>query len=62
MAFSGRQTSEGEEELEAVVADFDPVGGRSKGVRTSVQGGDTGGVVVQDGDMGTNPQYGADPE
>ena len=34
MAYSGRQALEGEEELGAVVADFDPVGGGSEGVGT----------------------------
>ena len=61
MACSGRQPSEGEEELGAVVAYIDPVGGGSKGVRTFFQGGDTSGVVVWGGDVGTNPQDGAGP-
>ena len=59
MACSGRQPSEGEEELGAVVADFQPGGGRSEGVGVFFQGGDTCGVVVWGGDVGTNPQDGA---
>ena len=46
----------------AVVADFDPVGGGSEGIGTFFQGGDSGGVVVRVGDVGTNPQDGAVPE
>ena len=46
----------------AVVADFDPGGGGSEGVGKFFQGGDTGGVVVRGGDVGTNPQDGAGPE
>ena len=36
-------------------------GGGSKGVGTFFKGGDTGGVVVQGGEVGTNPQDGAGP-
>ena len=54
--------SEGEEELGAVVADFDLGGGESEGVGAFLQGGDTGGVVVRGGNVGTDPQYGAVPE
>ena len=46
----------------AVVADFDPGGGRSEGVGTFFQGGETGGVVVWGGDVGTKPQDVAVPE
>ena len=46
----------------AVVADFDPVGGRSESVEAFFQGGDPGGVVVWGGDIGTDPQDGAGPE
>ena len=55
MVCSGSQPSEGEEELGTVVADFDPGGCGSEGVGTFFQGGDTGGVVVWGGDVGTNP-------
>ena len=46
----------------AVVADFEPGGGRSEGVGTFFQGGETGGVVIQGGEVGTNLQDGAVPE
>ena len=46
----------------AVVTDFYLGGGGSKGVGTFFQGGDTGGVVVRGGDVGTNPQNGAGPK
>ena len=64
MAYSGRKPSEGKEELGAVVADFEPGGGGSKGVMGFILfylGGDTGGVVVWGVDVGTNPQDGAGP-
>ena len=59
MAFSVRQPSEGEEELGAIVVDFDLGGGVSEGVRAFFQVGDPGGVVVWGGDVGTDPQDGA---
>ena len=62
MACSGRQPSEGEEELGVIVADFDPGGGGSEGVGGFFQGSDPGGAVVRDGDMGTDPQDGSGPE
>ena len=45
-----------------VVADFEPGGGKSIGVGTFFKGGDPGGVVVQGGDVGNDPQDGAGPE
>ena len=62
MVCSGRQHSEGGAYLGVVVADFETGGGGSNGVWAFFQGGDTGGVVVQGGDVGTNPQDGAGPE
>ena len=62
MACRCRQPSDGEEELGAVVADFEPGGGGSEGVGIFFQGGDTGGVVFWGGDVGTNLQDGAGPE
>ena len=44
-----------------VVADIDPGEGGYKGVGTFLKGGDTCGVVVWGGDVGTNPQDGAGP-
>ena len=46
----------------ADVADFDPGEGRSEDVRSLIQGGDPGGVVVWGRDVGTDPQDGAVPE
>ena len=54
--------SEGEEELVAVVADFDLGGGESEGVGAFLQGSNPGGVVVRGGDVVTDPQDGAVPE
>ena len=51
LAWSGRQPSEGKEELGEVVVYFDPGGGGSKGVGAFFQGGDSGGVVVREGDV-----------
>ena len=48
MAESVRHPPEGEEELVADVADFDPEGGRSKGVGSLLQGGSLGGVAVRE--------------
>ena len=62
MTCSVRQPLEGEEELGAVVADFEPGGGVSEGFGILVQGGDTGGVVVWGGDVGNNPKDGVGPE
>ena len=45
-----------------VVADFEPGGGKSIGVGKFFQGGDPGGVVVQGGDVGNDPQDGAGPD
>ena len=56
------QPSEGEEELGAVVANFDPGGGGSEGVRTFFQCSDIGSVVVSGRDIVTNPQDGASPD
>ena len=47
--------------MEAVVADIEPGGGGSKGVRKMFKGNDAGGVVVPGGDMVNNPQDGAGP-
>ena len=46
----------------AVVANFDPGGGRYKGVRVFYLGSETGGVVVWGGDVCTDPQDGSGPE
>ena len=62
MSGSGRQPPEGEEELGADVANFEPVGGGSKGVGSLLQGGSPGSVSVQGGDVGTDSQDGAGPE
>ena len=59
---SGRQPLEGEEELGADVADFDPGGGRSEGVGSLLQGGCPRGVAVWGGDVGPDPLDGACPE
>ena len=61
MTCSGRKTSEGEEELGAVVADIEPGEGGSKGVGTLFKSGDAGGVIVWGGDGGANPRDGAGP-
>ena len=45
-----------------VVVDFEPGGGRSKGLGEFFQGVEPGGVVVWGGDVGTDPQDGAGPE
>ena len=55
MDCSGRKTSEGKEELGAVVTDFEPGGGRSEGVRDFFQGSDPVGVIIWGGDVDTNP-------
>ena len=44
-----------------VVVDIDPGGGGSEDVGKFFKGGDTGGVVVWVGDVGTDPQDGAGP-
>ena len=46
----------------ADVADFEPVGGRSKGVGSLLQGGSPDGVSVRGGDVGPDPQDGAVPD
>ena len=46
----------------ADVADFEPGGGRSKGVGSLLQGGSLGGVDVWGGDVGNDPHYEAGPE
>ena len=48
--------------MRAVVADFEPGGGKFEDVGGKFQGGDSCGVVVQVGDVGTDPQDGAPPE
>ena len=45
-----------------VVADFETGGVGSKGVGKCFQCGDTGGVVVRGGDVGTKTQDGEGPE
>ena len=55
MTCGGRQPWEGAEELGAVISDSDPGGGRSEGVGKFLQGGGTGGVAVQGGDVGPLP-------
>ena len=42
--------------------DFEPGGGGSEGVGENFQGGDPGSVVLQGGDVGTDPQDGSVPE
>ena len=46
----------------ADVADFEPGGGRSKGVGSLLQGGIPDGVAVWGGDVGPDPLNGAVPD
>ena len=46
----------------ADVADFDPGGGGTEGIRALLQGGSSGGVAVWGGDVGTDPQNGVGPD
>ena len=62
MAGSGRQPLEGEEELGADVAGFEPVGGGSEGIRSLLQGNSLGRVAVWGRDVGPDPHDGAVPE
>ena len=49
-------------ELGADVADFEPGGGGSEGVRSLLQGGSPGVVAVQGKNVGHEPQDGVGPE
>ena len=61
LASSDRQPVESVEELGVSVADSKPGGGGREGVGKLFQGGGTGSVAVQGGNMGTYPEDRAGP-